>query len=332
MAINYQVLGTPEGDNALWVTVDSGQSLKRLLFDCGQNCLGALSRSEIQQTDHLFFSHIHLDHVAGFDEWFRCVFNRETQANQIWGPPGSGRIFHHRLRGYWWNLVQGLPARWLVHDVHPDEVISSRFELQEGFENRYDAGTRPHQGTILEETAFTVEAVQLDHHGPCLGYLVREPERVNVDQERLRALELVPGPWLEDLKRESDDPGIVVAGEVKDRRGLRAELLVRSKGSSLAYLTDFLLDESTRNRLADWIQGVDTVVCESEYRQEDAELSLRNHHTTNMQVAELARQAGVGKLVLFHISDRYSAEERQDLLRAARTVFPETHFPPDWAG
>ena len=39
MAIRHQVLGLSERGNALLVTVDTGQFLSRLLFDCGEGVL-----------------------------------------------------------------------------------------------------------------------------------------------------------------------------------------------------------------------------------------------------------------------------------------------------
>jgi ribonuclease Z len=55
MAINYQVLGEPGRDNALLVTVDSGQSQHRLLFDCGEGCLSKIPISQIQAIEAAFF-------------------------------------------------------------------------------------------------------------------------------------------------------------------------------------------------------------------------------------------------------------------------------------
>ena len=43
MTIDYRVLGMPGRDNALLATVDSGQSLHRLLFDCGEGCVSGVN-------------------------------------------------------------------------------------------------------------------------------------------------------------------------------------------------------------------------------------------------------------------------------------------------
>jgi ribonuclease Z len=100
----------------------------------------------------------------------------------------------------------------------------------------------------------------------------------------------------------------------------------------VAYLTDFRLDGAATDRLAEALHGVGMVVCESQYRHADEELAVRNYHTTTTQVAELARRAGVKQLMLFHLSDRYRAEEWRSMLAEAQAIFPATIFPDHWAG
>lgn len=71
MTLHFQILGSPGRDNAAIVTVDRGQAVSRLLFDCGDGCLTDLSFGEICGIDHLFFSHFHMDHISGFDSFLR---------------------------------------------------------------------------------------------------------------------------------------------------------------------------------------------------------------------------------------------------------------------
>ena len=72
MSIRFRILGTPDTDNALFVEVDSGQSVERLLFDCGESCPSGLSFAEMLDLDHVCFTHFYMDHVCGFD--FPCRF------------------------------------------------------------------------------------------------------------------------------------------------------------------------------------------------------------------------------------------------------------------
>ncbi|MEN1679373.1 MAG: MBL fold metallo-hydrolase [Planctomycetota bacterium] len=330
MTIEINVLGSPGRDNALWLKVDSGQRVSRLLFDCGYGCVDELTPGEVARTDGLFFSHFHMDHVGGFDSFFRCNFNRPEGVVSVWGPPGTTEILHHRFRGYWWNLIDGSPGEWIVRDVHDNEVTASRFVASDGFERREPLPDERADGPLVANDDYTIEAIRLDHGGPSLGYVVRECERVNVDTGRLKDLGLRPGPWLQALKSEAGDDAIEIDGVTQSLSKLREALLVVTPGQSVAYLTDFKLDEKEQARLAEWLSPCGTLVCEAQYRHEDVALAEKNHHTTVLLVAALAAAAGVDRLVLQHLSDRYSPEEWKAMLVEAREGFPATSFPPEW--
>ena len=331
LGITYSVLGSPGRDNALLVQVDSGQATEKLLFDCGEGCLAGLSYSDVQAVDHLFFSHLHMDHVAGFDSYFRCNYNRSVKPNRIWGPPGTARILQHRFQGFLWNLHEEMAGRWDVHDIHPDRVQTSTFELTEAFSREHDGGTRPYKKVILEGAGFEIEAVTMDHRTPTIAYILREKNRRNIDTSRLASMGLRPGPWLKHLK---DSPGVtdsvVIDGVTHDLEAIQKAILVESKGESIAYLTDFLLDETAMDQLAESLRGCRTIVCESQYRHADMALAHRNFHMTNVLTATLALRAQAGELVLFHLSDRYETTEWVDMINEARLVFPNTRYPKHW--
>ena len=133
MAIEYQILGEPGRDNALLVTVDSGQSLHRLLFDCGEGCLTQIPVAHIQDIEAVFFSHFHVNHIAGFDTFLRMNWCRPERLVRIFGPPAAIEVLHHRLLGYTWNLVDGVPGEWLVTELDNGADKAARFVASEGF-------------------------------------------------------------------------------------------------------------------------------------------------------------------------------------------------------
>lgn len=327
--LRVQVLGGPAQDNALFVAADSGQGITRLLLDCGGHTLDAVPFSEVQQIDHVLFSHLHMDHVAGFDDFFRVNFERTSKENHLWGPPDSARILSHRFRGYWWNHAPGIQGTWFVHEVGPREIHSFRFEAHEGFEITHGAGTRLHSGVILQTPQVSVQAVPLQHQGVSLGLVLREPERVNVNPAALTDLGLKAGPWLAHLKAGATET-LNVNGTLYDADELRARLLQVEPGDSAAYFTDFLLDEPELRRLTPVLAGIKNLYLEAQYAPEDIDLATRHHHTTVQQGATLAREAGVQELVLLHLSRRYDAPQWSHMLKAAQDIFPRTQFPPAW--
>lgn len=336
MAIQFRVLGEPGADNALLVRIDSGQKVNRLLFDCGQDCLSGLAFSEILDLDGLFFSHHHMDHISGFDGLFRCLFNRTSKPNEIWGPPQTAEIMHHRFRGFLWNLHEDQSGSWRVHEIHPTARHTTRFELHEAFAQGHQEEPQPlSEGRIIETPEYTVDALAMDHLTTTIAYIVREQPRCNVDMAKMRELGIKPGAWMQQLKPGPNaaeaDKRIELNGEEYTWQALRALLLVETPGDSIAYLTDFLMDEAAQERLVSALQGCQTVICESQYCHADLTLAQNNYHMTTRQAATMAKEAQIETLVLFHLSRRYEAAQWQEMLQEAQAIFPATRFPPHWS-
>jgi len=344
LSLSWHLIGGPGRDNALYVRVDSGQATERLLFDCGEGCVAELPPGEARAIDELCLSHLHMDHVAGFDSYFRAVYDRTTKPNRIWGPPGAAAILQHRFQGFLWNLHAGAEGSWRVHEADGDRVRVTRYDLGEAFatahfEGEEPAGDQDPSFRLRLGAGYELRAVLLDHHTPVLGYVLRELTRRNVDPQRLAALGLAPGPWLQRVKEQpAEEPAAPDARGEEIRIGaaayalaeLRRLLLVEVPGSSIAYLTDFRLDDRARRLLPAALRGCRTLVCEAQYHPADRALAERHAHLTSVQAAELARSAAVEELVLMHLSDRYDQARWREMLVAAREIFPNTRFAPSW--
>ena len=331
MSIRFRVLGGPTSDNGLYVEVDTGQSISRLLFDCGEGVPTAVPFGDLIQLDHLFQSHGHMDHMAGFATLLRRVYSGAGSRPVIWGPEGTAVLMQHQMRGFLWNLVADATDAFRLVDVLPSEVRTVESRLAEAYATRYDVATVPREPVLYRGRGFDVEAADMDHGSVSLAYIVREHTRTNVDAAAMLAMGLKPGPWMKDLKDGQDGALMVeVAGTLVSMDTLREQLLIRAPGGSVAYCTDFLLDEAAMERLLPALRGVDTLVCEAQYRHEDLPLAIANRHMTSVQVATLAKEAGVGELILIHVSGRYTAAERQLLLEEAQAVFP-ARYPDGWS-
>ena len=331
MSINFQILGEPGRDNSLYIQVDSGQAFERILFDCGENTLGTLPISEIKEIDHLFFSHLHMDHIGGFDTFFRCNYARDTKLNQIWGPPGTADIIQNRFRGFLWNLHDQMNSSWNVSDVHSNEVHSFRYELNEAFEVVHKEKIKNIEQFVFQGQGYTVECAIMNHRTPTLAYIVKEKPKYNIDLSLLESLGLRPGPWLKQIKEPSNNSdNIKINNKNYPLEELRQKLLVKTPGDSIAYLTDFLLEEDDITQLAEKLEGCKTVICEGQYRQSDYQLAKKNYHMTTVLSAKLAKKCNVEKLILFHLSDRYRHEDWIQMLNEAREFFPGTTFPDHW--
>jgi ribonuclease Z len=74
--------------------------------------------------------------------------------------------------------------------------------------------------------------------------------------------------------------------------------------------------------VAEAVQGVDLLYHEATFTSEHLEEARISFHTTAAQAAEIARRAGVRRLLLGHISGRYETEETH--LAEARAIFEHT--------
>jgi ribonuclease Z len=173
-----------------------------------------------------------------------------------------------------------------------------------------------------------VEAAVLDHGTPVLGLALREREHLAVDKARLLELGLVPGPWLAELKTRARE-GAAAAAEIEARAAdgsqrrlgftrLAAELIRRSPGQSIGYLTDLRPTQENLDRAVALARGVQLLICEAPFLHADAALARERNHLTARQAGELAREAGVQRLAPFHLSARYEGREQELLDEAAR--------------
>jgi ribonuclease Z len=77
-------------------------------------------------------------------------------------------------------------------------------------------------------------------------------------------------------------------------------------------------------------ENADVLVHESTFGKGESKLAKNYYHSTNVQAAQIAKKANVKKLLLNHISARYTGKLVYDLEKQARTVFPNTKVVKDF--
>jgi ribonuclease Z len=80
--------------------------------------------------------------------------------------------------------------------------------------------------------------------------------------------------------------------------------------------------------LAEASAGADLLVHEATFTEDERDRALETRHSTAREAAQVALAAGVRRLVLTHLSARFSTAW-QELLDEARAVFAETMVAKD---
>lgn len=263
----------------------SGGSLA--LFDCGEGTQVQMRRFHwgFRRLDAICLSHLHADHVAGLPGLLHTVANAGRTEPMHVYGPPGTRA-----------VVEGLRviAAWLPYEVEVHELNDGdRFELF--------GGAR-------------ADVREADHRVPCLAYRVDLDRAPAFDPVRAGALG-VPRPLWSVLQR--GEP-VRVNGSPIQPDQVRGD---PRPGISCAYVTDTRPSAAVLNL----VQGVDLLVSEATYANDDEQADAARHgHMTLRQACAVASEAGVGALWLTHFSGRI--DNPMDHLERARALFPHAEI------
>jgi len=321
--VQPRLVNGPFDDPALYLDFRFGR--RAILFDLGD--VSALSSRELLRVSHIFVSHTHLDHFAGFDLLLRICLHR-AEPLHLFGPAGFADRVNGKLGGYTWNLLdQNSPDFVMTASEFADGRISrtAAFRAREAFRRQEIEPPALPSGMLLREEEFCIEAAILDHGTPCLAFALQERVRVNVWKEGLAALGLPVGPWLNAVKAaarrgEPDDFPVDVLGGAMPLGHLKERALRIAPGQRLVYVTDVAGHDQNAERIVALASGADQLFIEAAFLQEDEALARQNHHLTAATAGRIAREAGAARVTPFHFSARYLGREediRREVLEAA---------------
>jgi ribonuclease Z len=288
------------GTGAACPTVDrnvSGLALARegetFLFDCGEGTQRQMMRYGVGFSFRdLFFTHYHSDHFLGVIGLLRTMGLQDRKEGvTLYGPKGAARILTHAL------------SVGIEKTKFPVEIVELR------------------AGDVLDRGEYEIRVFETDHRtADTVGYALVEHDRLGrFDPERARELGVPEGPLWGKIHR-----GESVA--LEDGSVVRPEQLVGPSrpGRTVVYSGD------TRpcSTVLEAARGADLLIHEATFGQDEQVLAVERGHSTAREAALLAREAGVRRLVLTHISARYS-REAPELYADAAEVFGEVTIARD---
>ena len=332
------LVNRPFGDPGLYL--DFLFARRAILFDLGD--LAPLPARKLLRISEVCISHTHIDHFIGFDALLRIMLGRDKQV-ALFGPPGILRQVEHRLASYSWNLIASYPTEFTltVSELHPDGPgLQAQFCSKRAFAREWESPCHPSAGVILDQENFRIRATFLEHSIPCLAYSFEEKQHVNFMKNRLAELGAPVGPWLSELKAavlrgDPDDTPITAAGKggggdrVFRLGDLKARVLQVVAGEKIVYVTDAAFTPGNRERIVQLAQGADYLFIEATFLHVDQERARARAHLTARQAGELAREAGVARVIPFHFSPRHLGAE-QELRRELAEAFQGHPDPAEW--
>lgn len=296
MSLTLRFLGTSASRPTVERNVSSLAVIREgetMMFDCGEGTQRQMMRYGITfALSDIFFTHMHADHMLGLTGLLRTLaLQGRTEPMNLYGPPGCEKLL-------WRAITLGSEKQHFeikILEITPETPLKRR-----GY-------------SILP---FAVE------HGDrtAIGYHIAEETRL--------------GRFNPDLAREMGIPegplwGKIHKGEtvsLPDGRTIKPSDLVgpTRPGRRIVLTGDSRPSDGTIAAAT----GADILVHEATFADEEAPRALETGHSTAREAAEVAAKAGVKKLVLTHVSARYS-RDTSDLEREAREVFPATVIARD---
>ena len=263
----------------------------KLLFDCAEGTQRQLMRSSLglPELEEIFLTHFHADHYLGLPGMLKTFSLRQRELPlTIYGPSGLRDLY---------KSIGRIVGR-LSYPVEIEEV-------------------RP--GEALERDGYRILVFPVHHGVSAVGYAVAEHERPGeFDTDAADALGIPFGPERGALQRGESitlDDGQVLTPD--------AVLGPARPGRRIVIPGDTAPVETVRV-LA---EGADVLIHEATFLEDERDRAADTLHSTALQAAEIARDAGVRLLALTHVSPRYFGPE---LAREAGEVFPATVVPKDF--
>jgi ribonuclease Z len=261
-----------------------------LLFDPGEGTQRQFIHANVAPpvVTRIFVSHFHGDHCLGLGSMLMRLNLDKVKHPIHCYYPASGKKYFDRLR-------YGTIYHETIHVIeHPVSVA----------------------GIVHDDGNFKIEATFLEHGVDNIGWRISEPDTRKFDKTLLDKFN-VRGLHVKELQANGS---VIVDGKaihLDDVSHIRI-------GDAIAYVVDTRYCQNA----IDIAKGAKILLAESTYLDEHKDLAHKHFHLTAGQAAQIAKEAGVEKLILTHFSARY--QFLKDFETESRKIFPNTDVAEDF--
>jgi ribonuclease Z len=296
MSLTLRFLGTSASRPTVERNVSSIALIREgetLMFDCGEGTQRQMMRYGISfSLSDIFFTHMHADHILGVTGLLRTLaLQGRTDAMNLYGPPGSEKML-------WRAITLGSEKQHFPINV---------------LELTPETPLKRHGYSVIP---FTVE------HGDrsAIGYHIAEETRLGrFNPDKAREMGIPEGPLWGSIHK--GQPVTLADGRIVQP----SELVGPTRSGRRVVITG---DSAPSEGTVATAMGADILVHEATFAEEEVQRAIETSHSTARGAAEVAAKAAVKRLVLTHVSARYS-RDTSDLEREARAVFPATVIARD---
>ena len=261
-----------------------------ILIDCGEGTQLTLrkSKAKFQKIKTILISHMHGDHTLGLPGLIASMnlLGRTTELN-VFGPS---------------ELEEMVKKVWHLTGTHID--FNVKFHKLNPVEN----------DIVLETDSYEISSFPTKHRIPTCGFIIKEKEggyslKPNARKKfNLNHLEIQKLKRGEDIKRDD----LII----ENSKCCNPPKPPRSYA--------FAADSAFTPKVVDAVKDCTLLYHEATFESKDEIIAKKTQHSTSKDAARVAFQAGVGKLLLGHFSNRY--KDLSTLHSEAREVFKNSHL------
>jgi ribonuclease Z len=270
-----------------------------LLFECGEGTQRQMMRYGVSfALSEIFFTHFHADHFLGVIGLIRTLgLQGRPEPLFLYGPKGARKILETAMQ----LGVERVPFPIEIIEVKAGDTVGAGGR---GTRDGYDICVFPTQ----------------HGGGPSVGYVLKEHvRRGRFDVDRAKAAGIPEGPlWGKLAKGETV--------ELPDGKKLTADGFVGL--ARPGRLVVFTGDTRPCSTVIDAAQEADLLIHEATFGEEEKERARDTGHSTAREAAQVALAAKAKRLVLSHVSARYSISA-DELVKEAKEVFPNVQVAKD---